>query len=83
MFFRIISIKFYKIISFFYTLILERKKMYNFLKLLHDYYLFKILPYGNDLIKVDASRLETNIFRPVSFVYIRKDISGYWRWKKI
>ena len=70
-------------IEFNWHQLFKRQTMYNFSNLLGDYDLFKILPYGNDLIKVDASRPENNIFHLVNFVYIRKDISGYWRWKKI
>ena len=61
----------------------KRQTMYNFSMLLSDYDLFQILPHGNDLIKVDANRPEANIFHLANFVYIRKDISGYWQWKKI
>ena len=57
----------------------KRQTMYNFSKLLGGYDLFKILPHGNDLIKVDANRPETNIFHLANFVYIRKDISGSWQ----
>ena len=66
-------------IEFNWHQLFKRQTMYNFSNLLGDYDLFKILPYGNDLIKVDASRPENNIFHLVNFVYIRKDISGYWR----
>ena len=57
----------------------KRQTMYNFSQLLSGYDLFKILPHGNDLIKVDANRPETNIFHLANFIYIRKDISGYWQ----
>ena len=57
----------------------KRQTMYNFSMLLSDYDLFQILPHGNDLIKVDANRPEANIFHLANFVYIRKDISGYWQ----
>jgi len=56
----------------------KSQTMYNFSQLLSGYDLFKILPHGNDLIKVDANRPETNIFHLANFIYIRKDISGYW-----
>ena len=32
-----------------------------------------------DSKKVDANRPEANIFHLAKFVYIRKDISGYWQ----
>ena len=49
--------------------------LYNFSEYLKNYDLFQILPHGNDLIRVDPKRPETNIFHLSNFVYIRKDIS--------
>jgi len=53
----------------------KQQNMYSFSEFLKDYELFQILPYGNDLIKVDPNRPETNIYHLSNFVYIRKDIS--------
>tara|TARA_B110001450_G_C17288127_1_gene346299 strand:+ start:51 stop:212 length:162 start_codon:yes stop_codon:yes gene_type:complete len=49
--------------------------MYSFSRHLKEYELFQILPFGNDLIKVDPNRPETNIYHLSNFAYIRKDIS--------
>ena len=49
--------------------------MISFLYYLQEYDLFQLLPYGDNLIKVDPYRPETNIFHLSNFVYIRKDIS--------
>ena len=49
--------------------------MISFLYYLQEYDLFQLLPYGDNLIKVDPNRPETNIFHLSNFVYIRKDIS--------
>ena len=38
-----------------------------------------MLPYGNDLVKVDPKRPETNIYHLSNFVYIRKDISKKYK----
>ena len=70
-------------IEFNWHQLFKRQTMYNFSELLSGYDLFKILPHGNDLIKVDPKRPETNIFHLANFVFIRKDISGYLQWKKI
>ena len=53
----------------------KNQNMYSFSKYLKEYELFQILPFGNDLIKVDPNRPETNIYHLSNFVYIRKDIS--------
>lgn len=42
---------------------------------LQNYTLFKILPYGQDLLKIDSSRPDSNIFLLSNYVFIRKDIS--------
>lgn len=54
----------------------KKQNMYSFSEFLKNYELFQILPYGNDLIKVNATRPETNIYHLSNFVYIRKDISS-------
>ena len=53
----------------------KNHSMYKFSQYLVNYELFQILPFGEKLIKVEASRPETNIFHLSNFVYIRKDIS--------
>ena len=54
----------------------KKQNMYSFSEFLKNYELFQILPYGNDLIKVNVTRPETNIYHLSNFVYIRKDISS-------
>ena len=53
----------------------KKQNMYSFYEFLKNYELFQILPYGNDLIKVNVTRPETNIYHLSNFVYIRKDLS--------
>ena len=53
--------------------------LYKFTKYLENYELFQMLPYGNDLVKVDPKRPETNIYHLSNFVYIRKDISKKYK----
>ncbi len=62
-------------IEFNWHQLFKGQTLYNFSTFLKNYELFQILPYGNDLIKVDPNRPETNIFHLSNFVYIRKDIS--------
>ena len=62
-------------IEFNWHQLFKGQTLYKFSKLLNYYELFQILPYGNDLIKVDPNRPETNIYHLSNFVYIRKDIS--------
>ena len=40
----------------------KQHNMYSFSEILKDYELFQILPFGNDLIKVNPNRPETNIY---------------------
>lgn len=54
----------------------KKQNMYSFSEFLKNYELFQILPYGNDLVKVNVTRPETNIYHLSNFVYIRKDISS-------
>ena len=62
-------------IEFNWHQLFKGQTLYKFSEFLKDYELFQILPYGNDLIKVDPNRPETNIFHLSNFVYIKKDIS--------
>ena len=54
----------------------KKQNMWSFSEFLKNYELFQILPYGNDLVKVNVTRPETNIYHLSNFVYIRKDISS-------
>ena len=64
-------------IEFNWHQLFKAQTIYNFSKFLHQYDLYQILPYGNDLIKINPSRPESNIFHLTNFVYIRKDISKF------
>ncbi len=64
-------------IEFNWHQLFKGQTIYNFSKFLHQYDLYQILPYGNDLIKINPSRPESNIFHLTNFVYIRKDISKF------
>jgi FkbM family methyltransferase len=54
----------------------KKQNMYSFSEFLKNYEVFQILPYGNDLVKVNVTRPEANIYHLSNFVYIRKDISS-------
>ena len=62
-------------IEFNWHQLFKKQTIYDFSNLLNSYNLFQILPNGNDLIKVDPKRPETNIFHLANFVFVRKDIS--------
>ena len=62
-------------IEFNWHQLFKNQTMNDFSNILNGYNLFQILPHGNDLIKVDPKRPETNIFHLANFVFIRKDIS--------
>ena len=62
-------------IEFNWHQLFKGQTLYNFSEHLEKYDLFQILPHGNDLVKVDPNRPETNIYHLSNFVYIRKDIS--------
>ena len=53
--------------------------LYEFSKLLKEYDIFKILPYVKNLVFIDPSRPENNIFHLSNFVFIRKDISKKYK----
>ena len=57
----------------------KKINLYEFSKLLKDYDIFKILPYGKNLVFIDPSRPENNIFHLSNFVFIRKDISKKYK----
>ena len=57
----------------------KKTNLYEFSKLLKDYDIFKILPHGKNLVFIDPSRPENNIFHLSNFVFIRKDISKKYK----
>ena len=62
-------------IEFNWHQLFKKQTMHDFSNLLNGYNLHQILPNGNNLIKVDPKRPETNIFHLSNFVFVRKDIS--------
>ena len=66
--------KFIQIVFNWHQLFREQT-IFKFSKILSNYEVFKILPFGNSLIKIDPKRPESNIFHLSNFVFIRKDIS--------
>ena len=62
-------------IEFNWHQLFKEQTIYKFSKILSNYEVFKILPFGNSLIKIDPKRPESNIFHLSNFVFIRKDIS--------
>ena len=57
----------------------KKVNLFEFSKLLNDYEIFKILPYGKKLIFIDPTRPENNILHLSNFVFIRKDISKKYK----
>ena len=57
----------------------KKINLYEFSKLLKDYDIFKILPHAKNLVFIDPSRPENNIFHLSNFVFIRKDISEKYK----
>ncbi len=53
----------------------KKTNLYEFSILLNEYDIFKLLPYGKNLVSVDPNRPENNIFHLSNFVFIRKDLS--------
>ena len=62
-------------IEFNWHQLFREQTIYKFSKILSNYEVFKILPFGNSLIKIDPKRPESNIFHLSNFVFIRQDIS--------
>ena len=62
-------------IEFNWHQLFREQTIYKFSKILSNYEVFKILPFGNSLVKIDPKRPESNIFHLSNFVFIRKDIS--------
>ena len=62
-------------IEFNWHQLFREQTIYKFSKILSNYEVFKILPFGDSLIKIDPKRPESNIFHLSNFVFIRKDIS--------
>ena len=57
----------------------KKVNLFEFSKLLNEYEIFKILPYGKKLIFIDPTRPENNILHLSNFVFIRKDISKKYK----
>ena len=57
----------------------KKVNLFEFSKLLNNYEIFKILPYGKKLIYIDPIRPENNILHLSNFVFIKKDISKKYK----
>jgi len=66
-------------IEFNWHQLLKGQSLYKISRLIDFSDVFKILPYGNDLIEIDPSRPENNIYHLSNYVFIRKDISKKYK----
>ena len=66
-------------IEFNWHQLLKNQTLYNLSSLLDFSEVFRILPHGNKLISVDPSRPENNIYHLSNYVFIRKDISKFFK----
>ena len=66
-------------IEFNWHQLLKGQTLYKISSLIDFSDVFKILPHGNDLIEIDPSRPENNIYHLSNYVFIRKDISKKYK----
>lgn len=66
-------------IEFNWHQLLKGHTLYKISSLIDFSDVFKILPHGNDLIEIDPSRPENNIYHLSNYVFIRKDISKKYK----
>ena len=59
--------------------LIRNQSLYNISKLVNSYDTFRILPKGSNLIFVDPSRPENNIYHLSNYVFIRKDLSSKYK----
>ena len=57
----------------------KKINLFEFSVILKDYDIFKILPFGKNLIQIDPIRPENNIFHLSNFVFIRKDLTNKYK----
>ena len=66
-------------IEFNWHQLIRNQTLYNLFKLVGLYDAFRILPHGKELIHVDPSRPENNIYHLSNYVFIRQDISNKYK----
>ena len=66
-------------IEFNWHQLIRNQSLYSISKLVNSYDSFRILPKGSNLIFVDPSRPENNIYHLSNYVFIRKDISNKYK----
>ena len=59
--------------------LIRNQTLYNISKLVNSYDTFRILPKGSNLIFVEPSRPENNIYHLSNYVFIRKDLSNKYK----
>ena len=59
--------------------LIKNQSLYNISKLINFSDIFRILPFGKKLIKIDPLRPENNIYHLSNYVFIRKDISDNYK----
>ena len=59
--------------------LIRNQSLYNISKLVNSYDTFRILPKGSNLIFIEPSRPENNIYHLSNYVFIRKDISNKYK----
>jgi len=70
-------------IEFNWHQLLKGQTLYKLSSMIDFSDIFRILPNGNGLIQIDPSRPENNIYHLSNYVFIRKDISKNYKWKKL
>ncbi len=61
------------ILEFNWHQLTRSQSLLNFSKLLNDYAVFQILPYGSGIFNVEVIKAENNIYLYSNFVFVRKD----------
>lgn len=66
-------------IEFNWHQLLKGQTLYKLSSMIDFSDIFRILPHGNQLIQIDPSRPENNIYHLSNYVFIRKDISNNYK----
>lgn len=59
--------------------LIKNQSLYNISKLIDFSDIFRILPFGKKLMKIDPSRPENNIYHLSNYIFIRKDMSKNYK----
>ena len=70
-------------IEFNWHQLLKGQTLYKLSSMIDFSDIFRILPHENGLIQIDPSRPENNIYHLSNYIFIRKDISKNYKWKKL